>query len=81
MVLDTLGMPALERNLLVNFQLIDYERRNNPMPKDPTYKGFSHGEATFAPEEYLELYAKGADRHVAKENPTRSADGEWLSWT
>ncbi len=55
MVLDTPGMPALQGNLLVDFQLIDYERRNNPRPKDPTYKGFSYGKATFAPEEYLEL--------------------------
>ncbi len=78
LVLDTLGVvPKLERNPLVDFQLIDYERRNNLRPRDPTYKGFSYGEPTFVQEEYLELYTKGADRRAARDNLIRSADAPY----
>ncbi len=61
LVLDTLGRSAMGRNLLVDFQLVDYERRNDPQPTDASFKGFTYGRPMFLPREYVEWYPQGAD--------------------
>ncbi len=78
-VLDQLGMPVEgRRNPMVDFQLLDFERRENLHPKDPTYKGFSYGHLTFLPQDFLEQHFQvGADRRVAKMNPMGSADAAY----
>ncbi len=62
-------------NPLVDFQLVDYERRNDPRTGDITFQGFSYGLLlTFLPKDFLEKYTAGADRCTAKDNPTGMAD-------
>ncbi len=78
-VLDQMGMPIEgRRNPLVNFQLLDYEWRQDPRPQDPTYKGFSYGQETFLPKEFLEQHFHGgADRRAAKMNPASTLDAAY----
>ncbi len=62
-VLDQMGMPIEGRvNPMVDFQLLDYERRQDPLPRDATYQGFSYGKPTFLPTDFLEQhFHAGAD--------------------
>ncbi len=62
-VFDQPGMPvAGSTNLMVNFQLLDYERRYDLRPRDATYQGFSYSLPTFLPKEFLEQrFQGGAD--------------------
>ncbi len=62
------------RNPLVDFQLVDYEWRNDPKSTDPTFQRFSYGIPTFLPEEYLEVYPQGADQCAARANLTGTDD-------
>ncbi len=49
-VMDRPGMPIVgNMNLMVNFQLLDYERRHDPCEGDVTFQGFSYGLPTFLP--------------------------------
>ncbi len=75
-VFDQMGMPIEgHKDLMVSFQLLDYERRHNPCPRDATYQGFSYGHPTFLPKEFLDQhFHAGADRRAAKMNPTGMAD-------
>ncbi len=63
-VLDALGMPiAGDTNPLVDFQLLDYERRHDPREGDVTFQGFSYSLPTFLPKDFLDQqYKGGADR-------------------
>ncbi len=63
-VLDAPGMPTAEdTNLLVDFQLIDYNRRHDPCKGDVTFQGFSYGLLTFLLKDFLDQqYKGGADR-------------------
>ncbi len=46
--MDSPGMPiAVDTNLLVDFQLLDYERRHDLCEGDVTFKGFSYGLPSF----------------------------------
>ncbi len=62
-VLDQLGMPPAGRmNLMVDSQLLDYERRHDPRPRDATYQGFSYSLLTFLPKDFLQQHLHaGAD--------------------
>ncbi len=64
MVLDAPGMLiAGNTNLLVDFQLLDYEKRHDPCEGDVTFQGFSYSLPTFLPKEFLDQqYQGGADR-------------------
>ncbi len=74
-VLDVPGMPtAGGTNPLVNFQLVNYKRRNDPHEGNITFQGFSYNLPTFLPKEFLDKYLGGTDRHVAKDNLTGTAD-------
>ncbi len=76
-VVDQPGQ-ARPRNPMVDFQLLDYERRHEPRQKDPTYKGFSYGPPKFLPQSFLEQhYLGGADRRAAKMNPTGTKDAAY----
>ncbi len=49
-VFDQMGMPIAGcMSLMVDFQLLDYERRHDLRPRDATYQGFSYGLPTFLP--------------------------------
>ncbi|MCP4546792.1 MAG: hypothetical protein GY835_10055, partial [bacterium] len=68
-VVDVVGK-ARPRNPMVDFQLLDFERRHQPRQKDPTYKGFSYGPSRFLPQSFLQQhYTGGADLRAAKMNP------------
>ncbi|MCP4543152.1 MAG: hypothetical protein GY832_39060, partial [Chloroflexi bacterium] len=73
-VIDRTGKTR-DGNPMVDFQLLDYERRHEPRRQDPTYKGFSYGEPKFLPKDFIEQhYRGGADRRAARMNPTGTAD-------
>ncbi len=74
-VMDAPGMQTTGgTNPLVDFQLVDYERRHDPREGDITFQGFSYGHMTFLPKDFLDKYPGGADRWAAKDNPTGMAD-------
>ncbi len=61
--MDVQGMPTTGgTNPLVNFQLVNYERRHDPCEGDVTFQGFSYGLPTFLPKDFLDQYKGGADR-------------------
>ncbi|MCP4547320.1 MAG: hypothetical protein GY835_12755, partial [bacterium] len=73
-VVDVVGK-ARPRNPMVDFQLLDFERRHQPRQKDLTYKGFSYGPPRFLPQSFLQQhYTGGADRRAAKMNPMGTKD-------
>ncbi len=78
-VFDQLGMPIVGcMNPMVNFQLLDYERRHDPRPRDATYQGFSYSLPTFLPKEFLEQHFQGgANQRAARMNPTGMADATY----
>ncbi len=74
LVLDMQGMPTMGTNPMVNFQLVDYKRRNDPWGEDITFQGFSYSLPTFLPKDFLEKCSAGADQRATKDNLTGMAD-------
>ncbi len=77
-VLDQMGMPSGRANPMVDFQLLDFERRQNPCPRDATFQGFSYCQLTFLSKEFLERHFQdGANQRAAKVNLTGMADATY----
>ncbi len=73
-MLDAPGMPtAGGTNPMVDFQLVDYERRHDPRKGNITFQVFSYGQPTLA-ERISGQVSGGADRRAAKDNLTGTAD-------